>query len=353
MSRASAVIRSVHPRACGEHPAGRGDRKRPDGSSPRLRGTRPAIRQSLPSPRFIPAPAGNTRPFYNPALLPTVHPRACGEHQRSGHPVVELDGSSPRLRGTQPRRCRGIVRARFIPAPAGNTPSPLHGRRPRAVHPRACGEHASGNYDPISGIGSSPRLRGTLVFERPKPRVHRFIPAPAGNTAFGASESGLPPVHPRACGEHAPGDGRRRRIVGSSPRLRGTHERHHHDGAEDRFIPAPAGNTRRPTRARPRTTVHPRACGEHCPSDYLRAAFIGSSPRLRGTPEIGPDALELGRFIPAPAGNTASAPPWRRVAPVHPRACGEHFNGAYTAASGTGSSPRLRGTRCLQPSYCS
>ncbi len=275
--------RPVHPRACGEHRLGkeplavtsgssprRGEhdasplhRAAVSGSSPRLRGTL-RVRAIQPRhPRFIPAPAGNTlAPLPSPCLVP-VHPRACGEHEQRRLTRGPGFGSSPRLRGTRGGHQSLNLPRRFIPAPAGNTKHHTQPTELPPVHPRACGEHSMIWPASVSLAGSSPRLRGT----QPKPhhlgRRHRFIPAPAGNTSRHAFGSRVTPVHPRACGEHLAAFCNAHGIDGSSPRLRGTHHRHHRLAWIWRFIPAPAGNTPLPLQAKNNTPVHPRACGEH------------------------------------------------------------------------------------------
>ena len=134
---------------------------------------------------------------------------------------------------------------RFIPAPAGNT-------------------HRSQGHLIEKCPVRSPRLRGTQDDEAAGIREARFIPAPAGNTDTSAA----------LCqGPH-----------GSSPRLRGT--------------------PRQPLRAKSLITVHPRACGEHAPVPIPVRHGGGSSPRLRGTRTAQAPRRRLGRFIPAPAGNT-------------------------------------------------
>ena len=142
-------------------------------------------------------------------------------------------------------------RHRFIPAPAGNTACGDYRRSVRAVRPRACerfipapaGEHPARARRARPATGSSPRLRGTHLAKPAKSCGRRFIPAPAGNTHDAASQELAPPVHPRACGEHA---GMRCSVLpngGSSPRLRGTRHLDKQLSADVRFIPAPAGNT--------------------------------------------------------------------------------------------------------------
>ena len=254
---------SVHPRACGEHAAlligailyvGSSPRLRgthvyllidihlvrfipapagntpdqnekkppPGGSSPRLRGTPWPRDAASPGGRFIPAPAGNTSWSSIAWYLQTVHPRACGEHRINTMGIARVVGSSPRLRGTPPRPEIGKTPGRFIPAPAGNTNACNCNRKRKSVHPRACGEHVNQEVSQHEVHGSSPRLRGTLVQADDSNSMRRFIPAPAGNTTRSVLIMSLPPVHPRACGEHAPNQEKDLSKVGSSPRLRGT-----------------------------------------------------------------------------------------------------------------------------------
>ena len=69
-------------------------------------------------------------------------------------------------------------------------------------------------------------------------------------------------------------------------------------------LPAGAGNTRAPARGFHGTTGHPRGCGEHYCQGGSTMSDVGSSPRVRGTPECRQrDELRAG-VIPAGAGNT-------------------------------------------------
>ena len=172
-----------------------------------------------------------------------VHPRACGEHTLCDRAVPADDGSSPRLRGTRGISLTGRSNDRFIPAPAGNTLARLGNGAEKTVHPRACGEHWVGYGLPDQAGGSSPRLRGTRSVRLRADNFGRFIPAPAGNTPAKAVRTVCPPVHPRACGEHAVRSDLDNAVPGSSPRLRGTLWPAWEMGPRKRFIPAPAGNT--------------------------------------------------------------------------------------------------------------
>ena len=174
----------------------------------------------------------------------------------------------------------------------------------------------------------------------------RFIPAPAGNTSRCHRGADRPPVHPRACGEHS----------------RAPHE----TSQSPRFIPAPAGNTWPPIRRRVgRLRFIPAPAGNTSTGATCLSALAGSSPRLRGTLQM-PQAISQ---MPASGSSprlrgTPTTAPRRCLDPVHPRACGEHAVTRLTltrrrrfipAPAGNttglddgihvgGSSPRLRGT---------
>ncbi len=200
------------------------------------------IGRAIAGGRFIPAPAGNIPPKKETARARSVHPRACGEHVQCQRPKPNRDGSSPRLRGTCTSDGYQHFYTRFIPAPAGNIFIRIISTVPRAVHPRACGEHGWPRLAASLPSGSSPRLRGTFAHVHGGARAGRFIPAPAGNIRIGQVSGRVAPVHPRACGEHENIDGRAKTLIGSSPRLRGTSSGTRERKYRLRFIPAPAGN---------------------------------------------------------------------------------------------------------------
>ena len=111
-------------------------------------------------------------------------------------------GSSPRLRGTPvPLRPRGL-RWGIIPALAGNTMGSFGPFLVRRDHPRACGEHAVPHALLTLSEGSSPRLRGTRIYDGISTKPGGIIPALAGNTTAPSTNPNHPRDHPRACGEH-------------------------------------------------------------------------------------------------------------------------------------------------------
>ena len=132
--------------------------------------------------------------------------------------------------------------------------------------------------------------------------------------------------------------------MGSSPRMRGTPNKLANITIKDGIIPAYAGNTRNTFSVKSVPRDHPRVCGEHRWWDAAHVGAAGSSPRMRGTPEnLKACAYDCG-IIPAYAGNTPSRSKESTWTRDHPRVCGEHMLAARSVTSPMGSSPRMRGT---------
>ena len=148
-----------------------------------MRGTRMRRKLAYSNPGIIPAYAGNTnsaRPFSNKVR---DHPRVCGEHTASTQVLRRSLGSSPRMRGTLLRVRAERQSTGIIPAYAGNTRCRTGFQAGCGDHPRVCGEH---QLDALVGgirTGSSPRMRGTLAPVIIGHVAHGIIPAYAGNTS--------------------------------------------------------------------------------------------------------------------------------------------------------------------------
>ena len=171
----------------------------------------------------------------------------------------------------------------IIPAYAGNTRSCMRSVPKSRDHPRVCGEHTLTGSPRSTCKGSSPRMRGTHQTQVPRARHNGIIPAYAGNTELKMSLIVCNWDHPRVCGEHMVFDFDDERVLGSSPRMRGTHDRRRGRPAVAGIIPAYAGNTGDEPDLSNELTDHPRVCGEH-PVTPSHALFRpGSSPRMRGT----------------------------------------------------------------------
>ncbi len=91
-----------------------------------------------------------------------------------------------------------------------------------AVYPRSRGEHWKTISTDVKTSGLSPLSRGTLGILVLTPKLHRFIPALAGNTLLRPGSRYARAVYPRSRGEHICGMTFRQRINGLSPLSRGT-----------------------------------------------------------------------------------------------------------------------------------
>ena len=218
-------------------------------------------------------------------------------------------------------------------------------------HPRVCGEYQNVRFSDDWDGGSSPRMRGTRAVRAACGRAGGIIPAYAGNTRWM-----IPPVrargdHPRVCGEHCGEHSASFGVLGSSPRMRGTHSRCRRAANVTGIIPAYAGNTMMTPRLTTATWDHPRVCGEHDPLVPSVCDVLGSSPRMRGTPFVVIAVTVWRGIIPAYAGNTLPVLPNPFSPRDHPRVCGEHGEIDVCMAGNMGSSPRMRGTPVI-PSSC-
>ena len=90
--------------------------------------------------------------------------------------------------------------------------------------------------------------------------------------------------------------------------------------------------------------VHPRVRGEQTGMLRVMYSGSGSSPRARGTVHKPNSPPALARFIPACAGNRRAGSRACGRWPVHPRVRGEQTEGGCMEYRGYGSSPRARGT---------
>ena len=335
----------VHPRACGgagRTPAGGSPGS---GSSPRVRGSpRRSWRRST-SRGFIPARAGEPVGDHDGARVDQVHPRACGGASSVSSVMGSSFGSSPRVRGSPGAALRRGDSLRFIPARAGEPVLWSWTTGIPSVHPRACGGAECPICRPDHNSGSSPRVRGSLVLVRQAELDRRFIPARAGEPRSRTARSRSTPVHPRACGGARTKPSAINRSSGSSPRVRGSQAIITLDRDLPRFIPARAGEPLSARTIERLTRVHPRACGGAEGGPSMTYPAPGSSPRVRGSLVRDKNDATCRRFIPARAGEPPRCSPrWCRT-PVHPRACGGAARFAAIFALSSGSSPRVRGSR--------
>ena len=238
-----AASRAGFPRGCGAHLNFCCRSSGLQGSPPRVRGSQYGRHQSTHAPGIIPAGAGLTHIQQTSGRRGRDHPRGCGAHSRRSDKMGRLSGSSPRMRGSP-----------YTP-----------GRHPPA--------------------GSSPRMRGSQLRVLQLHGQAGIIPADAGLTQFSIISVLLPRDHPRGCGAHTRTSARNSTQWGSSPRVRGSHSRAVRALAYVGIIPAGAGLTLLSCFLCAYPWDHPRGCGAHQARRAMLWQFMGSSPRVRGSRE--------------------------------------------------------------------
>ena len=328
---------------CGENAHAGGGTGFRVGSSPRVRGKRLPAGPRKTTRRLIPACAGKTSRARTLEYLTWAHPRVCGENWLERRSKPPARGSSPRVRGKRRHRHDRDHGTGLIPACAGKTKYLPGTSGGSPAHPRVCGENSARTPARESYSGSSPRVRGKHDRGGGEAQGLRLIPACAGKTGARPRKRGCWSAHPRVCGENGGRVLTHTTPIGSSPRVRGKLEPLEQVVCLHRLIPACAGKTRRCSwRAGP-TGAHPRVCGENNDVEDAHSSSPGSSPRVRGKRRVGRGWWRWRRLIPACAGKTI---PWRAMQKgdrAHPRVCGENTASRCGMSSVAGSSPRVRG----------
>ena len=315
------------------------------GLSPRERGNhmQPLIEEILL--RSIPARAGEPRGNLSALRWRTVYPRASGGTSGLRSARVTAEGLSPRERGNQARGGDPFPEHGSIPARAGEPRRPCRRLRPAPVYPRASGgtRASSSSGAPLSGL--SPRERGNLSAEVDTSMPARSIPARAGEPLAALLRCNLIKVYPRASGGTDAQLNTPASVHGLSPRERGNRLVELQAQRLHRSIPARAGEPSSPTSPWARPRVYPRASGGTASSSGDHAPHSGLSPRERGNRLLVRRPRPAFGSIPARAGEPALASrpgdsPW-----VYPRASGGTASSFGSASAGVGLSPRERGNR--------
>ena len=273
-----------------------------------------------------------------------VHPRVCGEASPSLDQTFSLVGPSPRVRGS---RCPApsCWRARgSIPACAGKPSPPCHERCSLRVHPRVCGEARSKPSSVSRVMGPSPRVRGSPRGTGGGPGCSGSIPACAGKPSPADAAPTAAWVHPRVCGEALKAKADAEMEAGPSPRVRGSHDEQAGDHRGTGSIPACAGKPQAELGGVGVGRVHPRVCGEALTKRASRMHRYGPSPRVRGSLVKSHSDLHNAGSIPACAGKPASDSTTAVSSGVHPRVCGEAVSGKRRRDPSGGPSPRVRGS---------
>ena len=256
----------------------------------------------------IPARAGEPWKALSRFPRSRVYPRPCGGALINRYVAVRFTGLSPPVRGSRSSGGWTHGRARSIPARAGEPRSWPRCWTRRRVYPRPCGGaiHIA-TVDQINH-GLSPPVRGSLSHGFRKGLRARSIPARAGEPVSMASELRLAMVYPRPCGGAGVVSRQVAGLPGLSPPVRGSLTIGGTKGGRERSIPARAGEPH-PCISQYRTVgVYPRPCGGAMSTVTKEWAVCGLSPPVRGS-RIRRDRPDGGRrSIPARAGEPLATP---------------------------------------------
>ena len=128
---------TAHPRSRGENAVSAAYPASLTGSSQLTRGKLAGLRSHENLVGLIPAHAGKTSCLPPSFTLSLAHPRSRGEYYSPGASRFSLTGSSPLMRGKQPRTILGRRTERLIPTHAGKTGSRRASLATDRAHPRS------------------------------------------------------------------------------------------------------------------------------------------------------------------------------------------------------------------------
>ena len=133
-------------------------------------------------PGIIPAHAGLTFQAVPDKHPSWDHPRACGAHHEVSKGDYPMEGSSPRMRGSPSNAILAELNTGDHPRACGAHPLHTLNGLDNRDHPRACGAHIFFSIIFRLILGSSPRMRGSLIVLVILVIVEGIIPAHAGLT---------------------------------------------------------------------------------------------------------------------------------------------------------------------------
>ena len=273
-----------------------------------------------------------------------VYPRPCGGALTSPRPSQVGHGLSPPVRGSRERHGRANGPPGSIPARAGEPPPCCPGIRSTGVYPRPCGGAAESVLPYRCSGGLSPPVRGSRLRDVRRLAEQRSIPARAGEPPLRARGMISVGVYPRPCGGAVGYFSIHSPSKGLSPPVRGSHYDVIIGEHTMGSIPARAGEpgTCRPSSCS--TGVYPRPCGGAVMAISVCSSPNGLSPPVRGSRKITQDGKKVRGSIPARAGEPE---PWQAIVlydAVYPRPCGGADGKFRRYVTEAGLSPPVRGS---------
>ena len=247
------------------------------------------------------------------------------------------------MRGN-PQSRQAIVRQEgSIPACAGESCRSGDDDGRGKVYPRVCGGIPTAVICELSPIGLSPRVRGNRITAPQPVAEERSIPACAGESFVSAPGASAYAVYPRVCGGIPLLPPSRRRRQGLSPRVRGNRKRQPQTDEYTGSIPACAGESIVLQNRSVLSPVYPRVCGGIIARRTDACLYLGLSPRVRGNHVEFDAPHAVHGSIPACAGESAASSVAAATPAVYPRVCGGIPAEVWAGAGTRGLSPRVRG----------
>ena len=200
MCRSGGFGNGVYPRACGGTAILILGNPHTSGLSPRVRGNPIFPRAATHRAWSIPARAGEPDCPTPERHSPRVYPRACGGTVSNTLGLGNAMGLSPRVRGNHRQPPINLALRGSIPARAGELEPVMTLQTYIRVYPRACGGTSPPLRQGRRTCGLSPRVRGNPSNNDVVPVRARSIPARAGEPPPRTARSPTPWVYPRACG---------------------------------------------------------------------------------------------------------------------------------------------------------
>ena len=275
-----------HPRVCGEKPGGSVSAVMAMGSPPRVRGKAQRFLNNRGKVGITPACAGKRAAGRRGVFAAADHPRVCGEKSCSRSLAPCAGGSPPRVRGKGELLAIMKELLRITPACAGKRLSSVGWQRWQQDHPRVCGEKRLPLRTSSCAAGSPPRVRGKVHVVQIIHAAAGITPACAGKSSRSDDALSMSSDHPRVCGEKVLGVARKKRRMGSPPRVRGKAMVRSRLRRRAGITPACAGKRRPATWTASLPADHPRVCGEKAFVEPENEQKQGSPPRVRGKVNI-------------------------------------------------------------------
>ena len=308
---------------CGEKDHQARARTMRTGSPPRVRGKVYGHLQRRHERGITPACAGKSVPVGNHLPRSGDHPRVCGEKSFSVPSPFLLSGSPPRVRGKARRKRVSGNGDGITPACAGKSAALPQQPRQGWDHPRVCGEKGRRSSRGVCSSGSPPRVRGKVVFSLSRPLCGRITPACAGKRLSSVGWQRWQQDHPRVCGEKRLPLRTSSCAAGSPPRVRGKVHVVQIIHAAAGITPACAGKSSRSDDALSMSSDHPRVCGEKVLGVARKKRRMGSPPRVRGKAMVRSRLRRRAGITPACAGKRLLSSRKMNKNRDHPRVCGE------------------------------